>query len=76
MKHLLAILFFLICNSVYTQSINGIVNSESIAIEGVNVSILGSSSGTSTDLMGKYQLKVKQTPLKKSLFPLLVLKRN
>ena len=68
MKHLLAILFFLICNSVYTQSINGIVNSESIAIEGVNVSILGSSSGTSTDLMGKYQLKVKANTTQKVAF--------
>ena len=68
MKHLLAILFFLICNSVGTQSINGIVNSESIAIEGVNVSILGSSSGTSTDLMGKYQLKVKANTTQKVAF--------
>ena len=68
MKHLLAILFFLLCNSVYTQSINGIVNSESIAIEGVNVSILGSSSGTSTDLMGKYQLKVKANTTQKVAF--------
>ena len=68
MKHLLAILFFLICNSVYTQSINGIVSDESIAIEGVNVSILGSSSGTSTDLMGKYQLKVKANTTQKVAF--------
>lgn len=68
MKHLLAILFFLICNSVYAQSINGIVSDESIAIEGVNVSILGSSSGTSTDLMGKYQLKVKANTTQKVAF--------
>ena len=68
MKHLLAILFFLICNSVYTQSINGIVNSESIALEGVNVSIFGGSSGTSTDLMGKYQLKVKANTTQKVAF--------
>lgn len=68
MKHLLAILFFLLCKSVYTQSINGIVSDESIAIEGVNVSILGSSSGTSTDLMGKYQLKVKANTTQKVAF--------
>ena len=68
MKHLLAILFFLICNSVYAQSINGIVSDESIAMEGVNVSILGSSSGTSTDLMGKYQLKVKANTTQKVAF--------
>ena len=41
---------------------------ESIAIEGVNVSILGSSSGTSTDLMGKYQLKVKANTTQKVAF--------
>lgn len=68
MKHLLAILFFLLCKSVYTQSINGIVSDESIAVEGVNVSILGSSSGTSTDLMGKYQLKVKANTTQKVAF--------
>ena len=37
-------------------------------LESVNVSIFGGSSGTSTDLMGKYQLKVKANTTQKVAF--------
>lgn len=58
MKHILLILFGILCSYSWAQSISGTVISNQKAIEGVNVSIFGSSSGTVTQKNGTYNVAV------------------
>ncbi|MFO8148502.1 MAG: TonB-dependent receptor [Bacteroidota bacterium] len=67
MKIPVALLFFLFFIASYSQTtISGVVvDSDNVPILGVNVLVLGTSSGTVTDYDGKYSLTVYQsTPFK------------
>ncbi|MFN4764620.1 TonB-dependent receptor [Gillisia sp. Q332] len=70
MKIPVALLFFLFSIISYSQStISGVVvDTDNVPILGVNVSVLGTSSGTITDYDGKYSLTVNQNPPFKILF--------
>ncbi|MDP5105622.1 MAG: TonB-dependent receptor [Polaribacter sp.] len=59
LKKLILPVFFLLGSIVYAQSVSGIVSDNTGPVPGVNVSIKGTATGTSTDFDGNYKISAK-----------------
>ena len=57
LKKLILPVFFLLGSIIYAQSVSGIVSDSSGPVPGVNVLIKGTTTGTSTDFDGKFEIK-------------------
>ena len=64
MRAYLSILAMLVCAGLFAQTnISGkVVDGNNMPIPGVNIVVVGSSTGTSTDFDGKFKLSVNQDP--------------
>jgi len=64
MKNILSFLFLLFCGMVFSQTtLSGtIVDENSQPVPGVNIIVIGTSSGTVTDFDGKFTLTTSQEP--------------
>ncbi|AXG68510.1 TonB-dependent receptor SusC [Kordia sp. SMS9] len=64
MRAYLSILAMLVCAGLFAQTnVSGkVVDGNNMPIPGVNIVVVGASTGTSTDFDGKFKLKVDQEP--------------